>query len=44
MNQDRVKITELEGILSKETSFPWVIYLGIMEINQYEISNSNSNL
>jgi hypothetical protein len=26
MNQDRVKITELEGILSKETSFPWIIY------------------
>jgi hypothetical protein len=25
MNQDRVKIAELEAILAKETGFPWII-------------------
>jgi hypothetical protein len=25
MSQDRVKIADLEAILSKETKFPWII-------------------
>ena len=29
MSQDRVNVSKLEEILSKETSFPWVIYKGI---------------